>query len=80
MSVVILIGSGLDWKYLLFGFLAAMAALPIVWKIMPTFQKERIRAVYNPREGDELEYMYQQYLGRLSVGREDSPARAGPRA
>ena len=68
MSVVMLIGSGINWKYLLFGGLLALSMLPIVWQIMPTFQKERIRAVYNPKPGDEMDYLYQQTLGRLAIG------------
>ena len=68
MAVVILVGSGLNWKYMLFGALAVLAALPILWSKLPPFQKERIRAVYNPREGDELGILYQQTLGSLAIG------------
>ncbi|MBE6752893.1 MAG: rod shape-determining protein RodA [Ruminococcaceae bacterium] len=68
MAMVIFIGSGISWKYLAIGFAGILAALPIVWKLMGTFQRERIRAVYNPREGDELGSLYQQTLGRLAVG------------
>lgn len=68
MAVIIIVGCGLDWKYLLFGGMVVLAALPIVWNIMPSFQRERIRAVYNPREGDELDILYQQTMGRLAIG------------
>lgn len=68
MAVVIIVGCGIDWKYLLFAGLAVLAILPIVWNILPPFQRERIRAVYNPREGDELGILYQQTMGRLAIG------------
>ena len=68
MAMVIFIGSGIDWKYLAGGFVAVLAALPFVWQIMPTFQKDRIRAVYNPRPGDEMGSLYQQNLGRMAIG------------
>ena len=68
MAVFMIIGSGISWKYLLAGGTAVLAMLPIVWMNMNTFQKDRIRAVYNPMPGDELGSLYQQYLGRLAVG------------
>ncbi len=68
MAAVIVICSGINWKYLTAAFAAVLCMLPIVWKVMNSFQRERIRAVYNPREGDEMSYLYQQTLGRLAVG------------
>ncbi len=68
MAAIMLIGSGVSWKFITVCAGLVMVALPIVWKIMPPFQKERIRAVYNPRPGDEEDYLYQQTLGRLAVG------------
>jgi len=68
MAAIMLIGSGISWKFITACAGLVMVALPIVWKIMPPFQRERIRAVYNPRPGDEEDYLYQQTLGRLAVG------------
>jgi len=68
MAAIMLIGSGISWKFIGACAGLVMVALPIVWKIMPAFQRERIRAVYNPRPGDEEDYLYQQTLGRLAVG------------
>lgn len=68
MAAITLIGSGINWKFLIAGFVAVIASLPVIWQIMPAFQKERIRAVYNPRPGDEMNYLYQQILGRLAIG------------
>jgi len=68
MAVIIIFGCGIDWKYILFAALAVLAALPIIWNILPPFQRERIRAVYNPREGDEMNILYQQTMGRLAIG------------
>lgn len=68
MAAIMLIGSGISWKFISACAALVLVALPIVWKIMPAFQRERIRAVYNPRPGDEEDYLYQQTLGRLAVG------------
>jgi len=68
MAAIMLIGSGISWKFIGACAGLVLVALPVVWKIMPPFQKERIRAVYNPRPGDEEDYLYQQTLGRLAVG------------
>lgn len=68
MSIVIIIGSGVDWKYLLFGALAAFAVMPLLWEHMGTTQRDRIRAVYNPHEGDEMGVLYQQTMGKLAIG------------
>lgn len=68
MAIFILIGSGVDWKYILAGFLALIAVLPILWQVLSPDQQERFRAVYNPKEGDELGHLYQQTLGRYAIG------------
>lgn len=68
MFIIIMVCSNVKWYYLLMGFVAIGAMLPIVWKIMPTFQKERIRAVYNPREGDETDWLWQQIISKTAIG------------
>jgi len=68
MAAIMLIGSGISWKFISACAAIVLVALPVVWNIMPAFQRERIRAVYNPRPGDEEDYLYQQTLGRLAVG------------
>lgn len=65
---IMLFSSGLDWKFIAVGVVALLASLPLVWQILPSFQKERIRVVYNPQEGDESDQLYQQTLGRLALG------------
>ncbi len=68
MAAIMLLCSGISWKFLTACVALVLVALPVVWNIMPAFQRERIRAVYNPRPGDEEDYLYQQTLGRLAVG------------
>lgn len=68
MAIFVLIGSGVDWKYITAGFLALFASLPILWQLLSPDQQERFRAVYNPKEGDELGHLYQQTLGRYAIG------------
>ncbi len=60
--------SGIDWKYIALVVIAALIALPFLWQNLPSFQKERIRAVYFPKEGDELDALYQQTIGRMALG------------
>lgn len=68
MFAVMMFGSGINWKYILAVVMAGLAALPVLWQILPEFQKKRIRAVYFPQEGDELDSLYQQTLGRIAYG------------
>ena len=60
--------SGIDWKYIALVVIVALCAVPFVWQQLPSFQKERFRAVYFPREGDELDALYQQTIGRMALG------------
>ena len=68
MASIILLGSGLDWKYITVAFVAVLAMLPLLWQFLSTTQKTRIQAVYSPQEGDELTTLYQQTLGRIAIG------------
>lgn len=68
MFAVMIFCSGVDWKYIALVVLAALIALPFIWQQLPAFQKERFRAVYFPQEGDELDALYQQTLGRMALG------------
>lgn len=60
--------SGIDWKYIALVVIVALCAVPFVWQKLPSFQKERFRAVYFTNEGDELDALYQQTLGRMALG------------
>ncbi len=60
--------SGIDWKYVALVVIVALCALPFLWQNLPNFQKERIRAVYFPQEGDELNALYQQTIGKMALG------------
>ncbi len=60
--------SGVDWKYIALVVIVALCSLPFLWQNLPSFQKERIRAVYFTQEGDELDALYQQTIGRMALG------------
>jgi rod shape determining protein RodA len=66
--IILMVCSGVKWYYLLAGMFALGAMLPIFWQSMHTFQRERIRAVYNPRPGDELDILWQQTMSKVAIG------------
>lgn len=68
MFIITMVCSNVKWYYLMMGFVAIGAMLPVIWQIMPSFQKERIRAVYFPREGDETEWLWQQIMSKTAIG------------
>jgi len=68
MAAIIILGSGLNWKYIAVAMVGVLAALPLLWQVLSTTQKQRIQAVYSPQEGDELTTLYQQTLGRMAIG------------
>lgn len=68
MAAIMILGSGLDAKYIAVAFIGFFAALPLLWQVLTTTQKQRFQAVYSPQEGDELDILYQQTLGRIAIG------------
>ncbi len=68
MFLFMFFSSGLSWKFILLGLGAIAAMSPIFWQSMSNDQRARFTAVYNPQEGDELDTLYQQTLGRIAIG------------
>lgn len=68
MFIILIVCAGIKWYYILLGFVAIGAALPLVWMNMQSFQKNRIRAVYNPQPGDEIDILWQQNLSKTAIG------------
>ncbi|HIZ55792.1 MAG TPA: FtsW/RodA/SpoVE family cell cycle protein, partial [Firmicutes bacterium] len=67
--VMMLFVAGLSWKIVIASLGAVIVAAPIVWQsdLLNEFQKQRILVIFNP-ELDLLNYGYQQWRGRISLG------------
>lgn len=68
MFLIMFFSSGLSWNFIALGLGAIVAMSPIFWQSMSEHQRKRFTAVYNPQEGDELETLYQQTLGKIAIG------------
>ena len=69
MFLFVIIGAGLAWYYVVMGFGALGAAVPILWKyFMSNDQKKRFTAVYFPDRGDTADTLYQQNLAKTAIG------------
>ena len=70
MAMVILVSSGINWKYILAGIAVLLAALPVLWNYMAQYQRDRFRVVYTPNLNDphDVDLLYQQTQGRIAIG------------
>lgn len=68
MFLMMFFSSGLSWNFIALGLTAIVAMSPIFWQAMNENQKKRFSALYNPQEGDELDTLYQQTLGKVAIG------------
>ena len=68
MTILILLASGIDWKIITGGVTLVVMSLPLLWQFLGHYQQERIRAVYNPKPGDEIDMLYQQLQGQMAMG------------
>lgn len=68
MFIIVMVCAPIKWYYILGGFVGIGAMLPLLWNSMREFQRERIRAVYNPRPGDETTILWQQILSKTAIG------------
>lgn len=70
MFLVMSLAAGVRLRY--FGILAFLAiiSLPFLWRfVLDEYQKKRFLAVYNiDNEAMQLDEVYQQYQGRISIG------------
>lgn len=68
MFLMMFFSSGLSWNFIALGLTAIVAMSPIFWQAMNENQKKRFSALYNPQEGDEMDTLYQQTLGKIAIG------------
>ncbi|MBQ6570062.1 MAG: FtsW/RodA/SpoVE family cell cycle protein [Clostridia bacterium] len=69
MFIIIMVGAGLAWYYLVLGLGAIGCMVPILWKfLMSNDQKKRFTAVYFPDRGDTADTLYQQNLAKTAIG------------
>lgn len=66
IAAVMLFVAGLNWKYILGGFVLACAAVPLLWLKMSSFQKERFIVIVNPDAYPDT--AYQQTTGLTAIG------------
>lgn len=69
MFLIIIIGAGLAWYYVVIGLGALTGLIPVIWRfVMSADQRHRFTAVYNPQPGDEQGILYQQNLSKMAIG------------
>lgn len=64
---VLLFMSGLQYRYLIGGSVIVVAAVPLVWKFLSTYQKARIIYGFQP-ESDPLGYGLQPIVSKIALG------------
>ena len=67
MFIVIVFVAGIKYRYMIAGLVGAIAAVPIVWSLLKTYQKERILYGFYP-ERDPLGRGYQPLASRMAIG------------
>lgn len=65
LAICMVYVAGIDWKYMLAGGVLALAAIPLVWVKLGSFQKERFLAVINPEIYPKT--AFQQNLGIKAI-------------
>jgi len=61
--------AGVQLRYFAIALGAAAVSLPLLWNfVLKTYQKKRILAVYFPELDPDYDYIYQQVMGKLSIG------------
>lgn len=61
--------AGVQLRYFVVAFGAAAVSVPLFWTyVLKTYQKKRILAVYFPELDPDYDYIYQQIMGKLSIG------------
>lgn len=58
--------AGIDWKYMLAGFISILAAVPLLWVKLSEFQKARFIVIFNPDAYPDT--AYQQNRGLTAIG------------
>lgn len=61
--------AGVQLRYFAIAFGAAAVSIPLLWTyVLKTYQKKRILAVYFPELDPDYDYIYQQIMGKYSIG------------
>ncbi len=61
--------AGVQFRYFAMAFGAAAVSVPLLWTyVLKTYQKKRILAVYFPELDPDYDYIYQQIMGKFSIG------------
>ncbi len=61
--------AGVQLRYFALAFGAVAVSIPLLWtNVLKTYQKKRILAVYFPELDPDYDYIYQQIMGKLSIG------------
>ncbi len=58
--------AGIDWKYMVAGFVAVLAAVPLFWVKLSEFQKARFIVIFDPEAYPDT--AYQQNRGLAAIG------------
>ena len=64
---IMLFVAGVKWRYIGMAFLAALAALPVLWFRMDTYQRDRIFDFLEP-ERNPIGTGYQALQGKIAIG------------
>lgn len=68
IAVLMLFVAGISWKYILGGIALVVAAVPILWFNLSSFQKERFLAIVKPDEYADSAYQQTMGLSALANG------------
>lgn len=66
IAIGMLFVAGIDWKYMLAGFIAILAAVPLFWVKLSEFQKARFIVIFDPERYPDT--AYQQNRGLAAIG------------
>lgn len=66
IAVGMLFVAGIDWKYLVAGLIAIIAAVPLFWVKLSEFQKARFIVIFDPERYPDT--AYQQNRGLAAIG------------
>jgi len=66
-ALVMVFAAGLPWRWALYGFVAAIISLPVLWHNMHTYQKSRVLSFLHP-EADPLGAGYHVIQSAISIG------------
>jgi len=63
----VLIQSGINWRYLVFGLVLVIISAPIIWSVLHDYQRERIITFINPTH-DTLGAGYNVIQAQIAIG------------